>query len=79
MQAKKANLILTMLIPGKYQPKNMKVYLQPLLDELDILWRTSVRVRDSSQSTEELFQVKVVNLWTITDSPGLQLCFGEYN
>jgi len=66
-----------MLIPKKYQSKNIKVYLQPLLDELNILWRTGVQVRDSSQPTEEFFKVKVVNLWTITDSPGLQLCSGH--
>ena len=37
--AKKGNILLSLLIPGKYKVKNMDVYLEPLIEELQDLWR----------------------------------------
>ena len=35
---KKVNLLLALLIPGKYKVKNMDVYLASLVEELQDLW-----------------------------------------
>ena len=36
---KKGNILLSLLIPGKYKVKNMDVSLEPLIEELQDLWR----------------------------------------
>ena len=36
---KKGNILLSLLIRGKYKVKNMDVYLDPLIKELQDLWR----------------------------------------
>ena len=45
---KKGNILLSLLIPGKYKVKNMDVYLEPLIEELQELWR-GIQVTDVSR------------------------------
>ena len=48
MSIKKGHLILSLLIPGKRKVKDMSVYLPPLIDELQDLWK-GVKVVDNSR------------------------------
>ena len=68
---KKGNILLSLLIPGKHKVKNMDVYLEPLIDELQELWR-GVRVMDFSKPAAERHStIKGILLWTMHDYPGL--------
>jgi hypothetical protein len=48
----------------------MKVYLKPLMEELNKLWTVGVRVWDAA--AKEYFITRTIVVWTITDSLGLQ-------
>lgn len=66
---KPTSLIMSMIIPGPKMPGNsIDVYLQPLVDELNKLWR-GVNTYDSS--TKEMFQMRAALFCTISDFPGL--------
>ena len=39
MAIKKGHLMLSLLIPRKHKVKNVDAYLEPLIDELEELWR----------------------------------------
>ncbi|GKD38629.1 CACTA transposable element [Tanacetum coccineum] len=67
MCMKETSLMLTMLIPGPRSPaKDIDVYLQPLIKELQELWK-GVWTKDAATGTH--FQMKVAVLWTINDFP----------
>jgi hypothetical protein len=74
LNTKKAFLTLALIIPGKHQPTNMKVYLKPLMEELNKLWTVGVRVWDAA--AKEYFIIRTIVVWTITNSLGLQLYSG---
>ena len=58
---------LTMLIPGPKQPRNdIDIFLDPLIDELQELWK-GVYTYDAFQ--ESFFNLKAMLLWTINDFP----------
>jgi hypothetical protein len=40
---------LALIIPGRRQVHNMDIYLQPLIDELQLLWTQGVQVTDVSK------------------------------
>ncbi|GJT26518.1 hypothetical protein Tco_0906793 [Tanacetum coccineum] len=64
---KQLSLMLTMLIPGPKSPaKDIDVYLQPLIKELQELWK-GVWTKDAATGTH--FQMKAALLWTINDFP----------
>jgi hypothetical protein len=67
---KKEYMLLSLIIPGKYQVKNMDVYLRPLIDELKTLWSPGVPARDISRQGDQMFTLRAIVLWTITDYPG---------
>jgi len=72
---KQSNLILALVIPGPDHPgKNLNVFMQPLVDELDDLWRNGVETYDSYR--KQNFTLKAALLWTIHDFPayGLVAC-----
>ena len=48
MAIKKGFVMLSLLIPGPHKVKNMDVYLEPLIEELEILWE-GVQVHDVSR------------------------------
>ena len=59
-------MMLTLLISGPKQPGNdIDIFLQPLIDDLKMLWDVGVEVYDAY--LQEVFTLKVVLLWTIND------------
>ncbi|XP_041026970.1 uncharacterized protein LOC121267174 [Juglans microcarpa x Juglans regia] len=65
---KERYLMLSLLIPGPKGPRNdIDVYLQPLVNELKVLWNNGVHTYDASKS--EHFRLHATLLWTINDFP----------
>ncbi|CAM8909852.1 unnamed protein product [Rhodiola kirilowii] len=72
---KKEFNILAMLISGPKSPgKCLNVFMQPLIDELNILWDTGVLTYDRHDGSS--FHMKAAVLWTISDFPGLGMLGG---
>ena len=65
MEIKKGYVMLSLLIPGRHKVNNVDVYLEPLIDELEELWR-GIEVIDMSRlaSTKNFF-LKAVLMWTM--------------
>lgn len=60
--------MMSLLIDGPKSPGNdIDVYLQPLIDELKDMWINGVDIYDAA--TNEMFNMRVVVLWTINDFP----------
>lgn len=57
---------------GPSQVANMDVYLQPLIDELRLLWIEGVDVFDAAAKEDEqkYFNMRAILLWTMHDGPG---------
>ncbi|XP_026415829.1 uncharacterized protein LOC113311199 [Papaver somniferum] len=53
---------------------DIDVYLRPLIDELKELWEEGANTYDSSRN--EMFNMRVGLLWTISDYPGLAMLSG---
>ncbi|XP_042446436.1 uncharacterized protein LOC122031385 [Zingiber officinale] len=68
MCMKRKFIMLTMLISGLKQPGNdIDVYLEVLVDDLQLLWEGVDGVYDAYR--REVFTLKAVLLWTINDFP----------
>jgi hypothetical protein len=79
MAIKRFFMLLTLLISGEEQvkSKNIDVYLQPLIDELEELWQLGVPAWDlSKQPNDQLFNLWAMVIWTIHDYPGYGLLSG---
>lgn len=64
----KENLMLSLLIPGPKQPGNdIDVYLQPLIEDLCVLWNDGVDMFDAF--TNSSFNLRAILMWTINDFP----------
>ena len=75
---KKGHVMLSLLVPGKYKVKNMDVYLEPLIEELQELWK-GILVEDISRAlSTRSFHVKEILMWTMHDFPGFGECSGMY-
>jgi len=69
MCMKQPNFILSLLISGPTSPgKDIDVFLQPLIEELEVLWTDGVSTFDVR--TNKNFQMRAALLWTIHDYPG---------
>jgi len=69
--------MLTLSVPGKYQVKNMDVYLAPFIDEMQLLWK-GIRMYDISRPpSNRSFMLYGVLCWNIHDFPGLGVCSGK--
>jgi hypothetical protein len=67
--------MLSLLIPGPLSPgNNIDVYLQPLIEELNVLWSSGVETYDASRN--QTFQMQAALLWTISDFPGYAMLSG---
>ncbi|WMV58931.1 hypothetical protein MTR67_052316 [Solanum verrucosum] len=63
---KQSNLLLSLLIPGPKGPAmDIDVYLQPLIDDLKILWGDGTETYDAFM--KQNFQLHASLLWTIND------------
>ena len=56
---------------GKYQVKDMNVYIEPLIDELLNLWNDISMYDVSRPIRQRQFQFHAMLVWTIHDAPGL--------
>ncbi|KAH7838941.1 hypothetical protein Vadar_032995 [Vaccinium darrowii] len=67
---KKENVLLTLLIPGPKQPGNdIDVYLQPLIEDLKLLWTNGATMYD--KFTGSTFTMRAILMWTMNDYPAL--------
>ncbi|KAL0541089.1 hypothetical protein IC582_021120 [Cucumis melo] len=65
---KRKFMMLSILISGPKQPRDdIGIYLEPLIDDLKLLWESGVQCYDAYN--EELFNLRTVLLWTINDFP----------
>ena len=68
-------LYLTIIIPGPNNPKGkIDVYLQPLIDELKLLWSEGVLTYDIFR--KENFTMRAALMWTIGDFPAYGMLSG---
>jgi hypothetical protein len=63
---------------GKYQVKDMNVYIEPLIDELLKLWVRITMYDICKPIGEKKFKFRGILLWTILDAPGLTHFCGMY-
>ena len=63
---------------GKYQIKDMNVYIEPLIDELLKLWNGIGMCDISRPIQQRKFQFHAILVWTIYDAPGLTHFCGWY-
>jgi hypothetical protein len=68
-------IFLTLLIPGPRNPKaRIDVFMQPLIDDLKLLWATGVETYDVSKKNN--FKMKAALMWTIGDFPAYGMLSG---
>jgi len=66
MCMKQQLMFLTILVPGPNHPKrSLDVFLQPLIEELKVLWFNGVNAYDISTKQNSL--LRAVLMWTIND------------
>ncbi|GLT92190.1 hypothetical protein SLE2022_100410 [Rubroshorea leprosula] len=66
---------LTLVIVGpKSTSKNIHVFLQPLIEDLKMLWSNGVETYDSYR--KQNFIMRAMLMWTITDFPGYGMVAG---
>ena len=63
---------------GKYQVKDMNVYIEPLIDELLKLWNGITMYGISRPIRKRQFQFHSMVVWTIHDALGLTHFCGLY-
>ena len=67
---KRRYLLLTMIISGPKQSGNdIDMFLEPLMEDMKILWEDGVKMMDTSLKKE--FTLKAIIFVTITNYPGL--------
>ena len=79
MTTKKHFIMLSLIIPGKKSVtgENFDVYLEPLLDELKILWDVGVPTDDAARyQGSSRFNMKAILMWTIHDFPAYGVVAG---
>ncbi|KAL0427833.1 UNVERIFIED_CONTAM: hypothetical protein Slati_2958100 [Sesamum latifolium] len=68
-------MFLTMVISGPFNPKCLiDVYLEPLIEELQILWYVYVLTHDNVKN--ETFTMRVALMWTVNDLPAYGMASG---
>ena len=63
---------------GKYQVKDMNVYIKPIIDDLLKLWNDISMYDVSRPIRKRQFQFHAMLVWTIHDAPGLTHFCGLY-
>ena len=72
---KRRYLLLNMLISGPKQPGNDNVFLEPLMEDMKIIWDDGVKMMDASIKQE--FILKAIIFVTIIDYPSFLHCRGR--
>ncbi|KAL4581922.1 hypothetical protein LXL04_006456 [Taraxacum kok-saghyz] len=68
-------IMLPLIIPGNKSPgQNLDVFLQPLVDELKMLFSNGIETYDAHRRVN--FQMRAVLLWTISDFPAYAMLSG---
>ncbi|XP_055961834.1 uncharacterized protein LOC126681490 [Mercurialis annua] len=68
-------MFLTILVPGPGNPKNhMDIFLQPLIAELNQLWKSGIRMYDIQK--RQNFQMRAALMWIINDFPAYSMLSG---
>ncbi|KAL3695852.1 hypothetical protein R1sor_009928 [Riccia sorocarpa] len=78
LATKKGHMMLSLIIPGPKKPATMDIYLEPLVEELKLLW-DGVRAYDAGTRCpreDRWFTLHAICMWTIHDSPGLGFISG---
>jgi hypothetical protein len=76
MCMKKENIFLTLIVHGPQHPgKNLDVYMEPLYDDLKLLWNEGVRVYD--RSVRDTFTLKACYFYSVHDLPALGMVSGH--
>ncbi|KAL3691388.1 hypothetical protein R1sor_005039 [Riccia sorocarpa] len=73
LASKKGFLLLALIIPGPKKVRNIDIYLEPLVEELQQLWTGVDDVYDGRTERigrDRWFTLKGVLLWTMHDYPG---------
>ena len=79
MSVRKERLMLTLIVRGKHQVKNMDVYLVPFIDEMQLLWK-GIRMYDMSHPpSNRSFMLYGVLCWTIHDFSRLGVYSSKIN
>ena len=74
---KRKYLLLTILISGPTQPGvDMDVFLEPLMQEMQILWEVGVKMIDAFR--KETFTLRAIIIVTINDYPALFSLSGQF-
>jgi hypothetical protein len=74
---KQKYILLTILISGLTQPEvDMDVFLEPLMEDMKILWETGVQMLDEYR--KDLFTLRVIIFVTINDYPALFTLSGQF-
>jgi hypothetical protein len=69
------NTFLTLVISGPKSPgRDIDIYLEPLVDELTMLWNEGVETFDCFN--KQNFRMKAALLWTISDFPAYAMLSG---
>ena len=79
MTTKKHFVMLSLIIPGKRSVtgENFDTYLQPLLEELQILWHRGIETDDAARfQGSSRFNMKAILLWTMHDFPAYGIVAG---
>jgi hypothetical protein len=77
LMQKRKYLLLTILISGPTQPGvDMDVFLEPLMEDMKILWETGVQILDEYR--KESFTLRAIIFVTINDYPALFTLSGQF-
>ena len=64
---------------GKYQVKDINVYIEPLIDKLMVLWNGVTMYDICRPIGQRQFQFHAMLVWTIHDAPGLTHFCGMFS
>jgi hypothetical protein len=67
-----SNFMMCLLIPGPESPgKDFNAFLEPLMEELQLLWKGVDTADALSEAEDKMFSLKAAILWCIHDYPAL--------
>ena len=70
--------MLVVIFPRWKQVKHMDTYLEPVIDELQVLWK-GIQMYDISRPfNQRSFKCYGILYWTIHDYLGLSICVGMH-